>query len=135
MVVRGHIDQGLAAAAHRIDQRYSTPIEHHNPMEPSATIAAWNGDELSLYDATQWVMGARNSVADMLALEREKVHIVSNFVGGVGCKVSLASSSHMRSPQEGGKAAEGGAPDARCLRRAASSGDASMCKWADSQAG
>ena len=87
MVVRGHIDQGLAAAAHRIDQRYSTPIEHHNPMEPSATIAAWNGDKLTLYDATQWVMGARNSVADMLALEREKVHIVSNFVGGgFGCK-------------------------------------------------
>src|SRR5262245_37557255 len=86
-VVRGSVDEGLATAAFRIDQRYSTPIEHHNPMEPSATIAVWNGDELTLYDATQWVMGARNSVADMLALEREKVHIVSNFVGGgFGCK-------------------------------------------------
>jgi xanthine dehydrogenase YagR molybdenum-binding subunit len=86
-VVRGNVDAGLAAAAYRIDQNYSTPIEHHNPMEPSATIAVWNGDELTLYDATQWVMGARNSVADMLALDRESVHIVSNFVGGgFGCK-------------------------------------------------
>jgi len=87
VVVRGDVDEGLAAAAYRVDRKYRTPIEHHNPMEPSATIAVWNDDELTLYDATQWVMGARNSVADMLAHEREKVHIVSNFVGGgFGCK-------------------------------------------------
>jgi xanthine dehydrogenase YagR molybdenum-binding subunit len=86
-VVRGDVAKALASAAHRIDQNYSTPIEHHNPMEPSATVAVWEGDELTLYDATQWVMGARNSVADMLKLPRENVHIVSEFVGGgFGCK-------------------------------------------------
>ena len=86
-VVRGNIEKGLKSAVHRIDQSYSTPIEHHNPMEPSATVAVWNGDELTLYDATQWVMGARNSVADMLQVKRENVHIVSEFVGGgFGCK-------------------------------------------------
>jgi xanthine dehydrogenase YagR molybdenum-binding subunit len=85
--VRGNFERSLAEATHHVDQHYSTPIEHHNPMEPSATVAVWNGDELTLYDATQWVMGARNSVADMLQIPREKVHIVSQFVGGgFGCK-------------------------------------------------
>src|SRR5205085_10230804 len=74
-VSRGDIKKALARAAYRVDQHYSTPIEHHNPMEPSATVAVWNGDELTLYDATQWVMGARNSIADMLQKKRESVHI------------------------------------------------------------
>src|SRR5262249_49094773 len=87
-VVRGDVAKALANAAHRIDQNYSTPVEHHNPMEPSATVAVWEGDELTLYDATQWVMGARNSVADMLKMpKRRNVHIVSECVGGgFGCK-------------------------------------------------
>ncbi len=75
-VVRGDVGKALESAAHRIDQNYSTPIEHHNPMEPSATVAVWEGDELTLYDATQWVMGARNSVADMLKMARERAYRV-----------------------------------------------------------
>ena len=86
-VSRGNFEKACAGAARKIDQHYSTPIEHHNPMEPSATVAVWEGDQLTLYDATQWVMGARNSVADMLQKNRESVHIVSEFVGGgFGCK-------------------------------------------------
>jgi xanthine dehydrogenase YagR molybdenum-binding subunit len=86
-VSRGDFDKAFAEAVYRIDQHFSTPIEHHNPMEPSATVAVWNGDELTLYDATQWVMGARNSLADTFAKKRESVHIVSEFVGGgFGCK-------------------------------------------------
>ena len=86
-LTRGDFEKALAGAAYHLDQHYSTPIEHHNPMEPSATVAVWKGEELTLYDATQWVMGARNSVADMLDKKRESVHIVSEFVGGgFGCK-------------------------------------------------
>src|SRR3954464_3391413 len=77
----------MNGAAWRVDQTYTTPIEHHNPMEPSAALAVWQDNELTLYDATQWVMGARNCVADMFGLERERVTIVSQFVGGgFGCK-------------------------------------------------
>jgi len=31
-------------------------------MEPSASMAVWNGKKLTLYEATQWVAGARNVV-------------------------------------------------------------------------
>jgi xanthine dehydrogenase YagR molybdenum-binding subunit len=74
-----------AEVTHEAD--YFTPIEHHNPMEPSASIARWDGDELTLYETTQWVVGARNTVAETLGMPEEHVHIVSPFIGGgFGCK-------------------------------------------------
>ncbi|HET6145210.1 MAG TPA: molybdopterin cofactor-binding domain-containing protein, partial [Candidatus Acidoferrales bacterium] len=48
----GDVDGGLAQAEIKIDQVYTTPIEHHNPMEPHATIAQWDGNHLTLHDAT-----------------------------------------------------------------------------------
>jgi xanthine dehydrogenase YagR molybdenum-binding subunit len=84
---RGDVKGALASALHRMTQTYTTPVEHHNPMEPSASLAVWEGNKLTLYEATQWVVGARNVVADTLGMPREDVHIVSSFVGGgFGCK-------------------------------------------------
>ncbi len=84
---RGDPDGSYAAAAVKHEATYSTPLEHHNPMEPSASMAEWNGDELTLYETTQWVVGARNTVAETLGVPQEKVHIVSPFIGGgFGCK-------------------------------------------------
>lgn len=71
-----------AAAPVTLEQTYSTPVEHHNPMEPHATIATWNGDELTLYETTQGVMNMRAVVAKAFALPGEKVHVVSPYVGG-----------------------------------------------------
>jgi xanthine dehydrogenase YagR molybdenum-binding subunit len=38
---RGDLPQGLAEALVRIDETYSTSVNHHNPMETSATTAVW----------------------------------------------------------------------------------------------
>ena len=84
---RGDPDAAYNAAAVKHEATYSTPAEHHNPMEPSASMAEWNGDELTLYETTQWVIGARNTVAETLGMPPEKVHIISPFIGGgFGCK-------------------------------------------------
>src|SRR5262249_11979351 len=52
---RGDPDRALADAGVRVEQTYTIPAEHHNPMEPHATVAAWDGSKLTLYDKTQWV--------------------------------------------------------------------------------
>ncbi len=66
---------------------YNTPHESHNPMEPSATIAVFEGDRLTVYDSTQWVMGTRAIIADSLGMPRENVRVICPFVGGAfGCK-------------------------------------------------
>lgn len=84
---RGDAAKALAEADVKIEQTYTTPIEHHNPMEPSASIAVWNGDDLTIYDSTQWVIGTCKAIADALGIPDEKVRIISHYVGGgFGCK-------------------------------------------------
>ena len=91
--VRGDPQRGLAQAAARIDATYETPPETHNPLEPHATIAVWNGpDRLTVYDATQGIFGVRKKLAKAFALPPENVRVLTKFVGGgFGCKGSAWS--------------------------------------------
>jgi len=89
---RGDLVAGLDAAAARVDVVYTTPVEHHNPMEPHATIAEWDGDRLTLHDATQNVGGVRTTLARTFAIPPENVTVIDPFVGGgFGCKGSAWS--------------------------------------------
>ena len=78
----GDVDAALAAAEIVVDQRYSTPLEHNNPMEPHTTIARWDGEELTLWTSTQGVHPARQTLAPMLGIELEQLRIISPHVGG-----------------------------------------------------
>lgn len=87
---RGKPDEALSAAAVKIEQTYTTPIENHNPMELSGTVASWDGDRLTLYDATQWVYGVRSVVSTYLGIAADKLRVIDPFVGGgFGCKGSI----------------------------------------------
>ena len=80
---RGKPEDAFASAAVKLDVTYTTPIEHHNPMEPHAVIAVWEKDgALTLYHSTQSVSGSRDRVAGLLGVPKEKVHVVSRYVGG-----------------------------------------------------
>ena len=84
---RGNVQAGFAQADVKVDAQYTTPIENHNPMEPHATIAAWEGGRLTVWDASQYVIGERDSLAGVFGLTPESVRVVSHFVGGgFGCK-------------------------------------------------
>ncbi|WP_345815038.1 xanthine dehydrogenase family protein molybdopterin-binding subunit [Paraburkholderia sp. PREW-6R] len=86
---RGSFDDGMRAGMVHIDETYTTPIEHHNPMEPHATMARWDGPQLTLYDATQGVSSAAQAVAKTLGISPSDVRVISPFVGGgFGCKGS-----------------------------------------------
>lgn len=89
---RGDLQAGLLAGSARLDEVYATPCENHNPLEPHATIAAWNGDRLTLYDSTQYITGVQRTVAATLGIREHKVTVLSPFVGGgFGCKGSVWS--------------------------------------------
>jgi len=89
---RGDVAKALAGAASRIEARYTTPVEHHNPMEPHATIAEWNGDRLILHDSTQYVSGVKETIAKTLGIGPEQVTVICPYVGGgFGCKGSAWS--------------------------------------------
>jgi xanthine dehydrogenase YagR molybdenum-binding subunit len=57
---RGNVETGLAAAAHRLEQTYTTPVETHNPMEMHATTAYWEGGRLIVYESSQGVLYLRS---------------------------------------------------------------------------
>ena len=79
---RGDIEAGLRSAAHRIEAGYTTPFQHHNPMEPHATLAHWDGDKLEIEDSTQYVAGVRRTLARTFGIDPSRVHVRSAFVGG-----------------------------------------------------
>src|SRR6266446_3611827 len=79
---RGDPERALAAAAAKIDAEYLIPRQQHNPLEPHATIARWEGDRLTLWDKTQWVANVRDELAAVFGLPPENVHVISPFVGG-----------------------------------------------------
>jgi xanthine dehydrogenase YagR molybdenum-binding subunit len=89
---RGDVEAGFAKSAVIVENTYVTPIQNHNPMEPHATIAWWDGPKLNVYDATQYITGDRMSLAKTLNIPLDYVHVVDPVVGGgFGCKGSMWS--------------------------------------------
>ncbi|RYY30533.1 MAG: xanthine dehydrogenase family protein molybdopterin-binding subunit [Sphingobacteriaceae bacterium] len=79
----GKTAAALAASTQKMEHTYSTPVEHHHPMEPHATVAVWDGkDNLTLYDATQGVGLTGAIAAYFLGLKKENVRVIAPFVGG-----------------------------------------------------
>jgi xanthine dehydrogenase YagR molybdenum-binding subunit len=84
---RGDAAGALASAAVKVDELYTTPIEHHNMMEPHALVARWDGDKLTVNDSSQFVFGAQKSLATAFGIEPANVRVLSPYVGGgFGCK-------------------------------------------------
>ncbi len=79
---RGDVEQGFSNGAHRLALDYTTPLQHHNPMEPHATLASWVGERLDIEDSTQYVAGVRKTLAKTFGIAPELVHVRSSFVGG-----------------------------------------------------
>jgi len=81
-VKRGDAEMALQSAAVKTEQTYTTPVFSHNAMEPHASLAVWNGEELTVYDATQSVMGVKSLLSSMLGVQPDKVHVIAHYIGG-----------------------------------------------------
>jgi xanthine dehydrogenase YagR molybdenum-binding subunit len=79
----GPLEEALASAAVLVDERYTTPMEHNNPLEPHACIALWEeGPRVTLNDSTQNAHGVAMTLARVLGLERSDIRVISPYVGG-----------------------------------------------------
>jgi xanthine dehydrogenase YagR molybdenum-binding subunit len=84
---RGDVEAGLAAAAKRIEATYETPPQYHNPMEPHAIVADWDGDTLSVDTPSQGLAMAQGRLAGLFGIAPGNIHIRSPYLGGgFGCK-------------------------------------------------
>lgn len=81
--VHGDVETAFKTAEFKVDETYITPIEHHQPMAPHATIAAWESDDkLTLYNESQVVNGVQGAVAGVFGLKPENVRVITPHIGG-----------------------------------------------------
>jgi xanthine dehydrogenase YagR molybdenum-binding subunit len=78
----GDFDRAFSAASVQLDETYTTPMEHNNPMEPHTTVALWEAGDLTLYESTQGPHWARGTIAQVFGLNPDRVRIIAPYVGG-----------------------------------------------------
>ncbi|MDR9865251.1 aldehyde oxidoreductase molybdenum-binding subunit PaoC [Pseudomonas baetica] len=81
-VKHGDFATAFAAAPVQFDQTYTTPDQSHAMMEPHATLAAWQGDQLTLWTSNQMIAWSVSDIAETLGLPKEKVRLISPYIGG-----------------------------------------------------
>jgi len=80
--LQGDPQAALMDAAVRVDHVYSTPGLHNNAMEPHASLASWDGGDLTVHDSNQGAPTARDTLAEVLDVDPEHVRVVNRHVGG-----------------------------------------------------
>ena len=78
----GNFEQAFAAAPVTLDAHYSVPDQSHSMIEPHASIAAWDGDKVTVLTSNQMIAWGHGDLATTLNLPKEKVRIDSPFIGG-----------------------------------------------------
>ncbi|WP_420104485.1 molybdopterin cofactor-binding domain-containing protein [Bosea sp. (in: a-proteobacteria)] len=78
----GDFDSAFASAPVKVDVTYTTPDQSHAMMEPHASVARWDGDRLVVYTSNQMIHWAHAGIAGTLGLPKEKVRVVSHYIGG-----------------------------------------------------
>ncbi len=80
---RGDFAKAYASAAFTMDSAYSTPNEHHNPMEPHASTVIYQDDgSLLVHDKTQGTQNSQAFVQEIFKLDKEQVRVCAAYVGG-----------------------------------------------------
>jgi CO/xanthine dehydrogenase Mo-binding subunit/aerobic-type carbon monoxide dehydrogenase small subunit (CoxS/CutS family) len=81
-VVKGDVEQALAAAAHVAEGEFTTSCVEHAYIEPEAGFAERVGERIRIFACTQTPYMDREEVARVLGIRDTQVHIVPSAVGG-----------------------------------------------------
>jgi CO/xanthine dehydrogenase Mo-binding subunit len=79
---RGDINTGFAQADVTVEGTFRTQTALHNCMETHGSVAAWEGDSLTIWDSTQHIFGVRDVVAQALGLPKHRVRVIKQYMGG-----------------------------------------------------
>ncbi|MFD4525762.1 xanthine dehydrogenase family protein molybdopterin-binding subunit [Streptomyces sp. NPDC058470] len=79
---KGDLESELAASEVVVDAEYTTPEEHHSPLEPHAAMARWDNGRLEVVDSNQGSAFVADELAKLFSLDRDSVRVRSEHVGG-----------------------------------------------------
>ena len=92
----GDFARAFARAPVTLDATYTTPDQSHTPMEPHATMAAWDGGKLTVWTSNQMVDWARRDLAEAFGMTKDDIHVMAPYVGGgFGSKLWVRSDAIM----------------------------------------
>ena len=78
----GDADKAFDKAAFQVSADYSTPTQHHNPLELFSTTCFWSNGKLTVLEPSQFVTGLQADLAKQLGMEQKDVRVVSKLLGG-----------------------------------------------------
>jgi xanthine dehydrogenase YagR molybdenum-binding subunit len=81
-VDRGDVTAALASAEVVYDQSFTTAAVTNNPMGLFATVARWEGNRLTVHDASQDPMLERKTLATVFDLPETDVRVLVPYLGG-----------------------------------------------------
>jgi nicotinate dehydrogenase subunit B len=73
---KGSVDNGLAAAAHRLDALYNVAYIAHAPLEPRAAVAQWHDGKLTVWTGTQRPFANRDELASIFHMPESDVRVI-----------------------------------------------------------
>jgi xanthine dehydrogenase YagR molybdenum-binding subunit len=79
---KGDAAAAFASAPMKLEARYQTPTQHHNPIELFTATCVWEGPKLTIYEPTQFLWGSKARIAKQLRLDPANVRVISRYVGG-----------------------------------------------------
>jgi len=79
---KGDVAAGFAQADVVLEGRFTTGWQEHAYLQPDAGISYWEGDNLILETAGQWLHEDRRQIAAMFAMPEEKVVVRYAKIGG-----------------------------------------------------
>jgi xanthine dehydrogenase YagR molybdenum-binding subunit len=80
--LHGDFEAAFAAAPVQLDATYTTPDQAHAMMEPMASMAAWKGDQLTLWTSNQMIDWSVSDLATTLGVAKKNVRLISPYIGG-----------------------------------------------------
>lgn len=88
-IASGRIDQIAVDAAERapgvhVNATYTTAANTNNPIGLFATVAAWDGDTLTVHDTAQYPHAVRDTLAAAFGIDPAGVRVLVPFVGMPG---------------------------------------------------
>jgi CO/xanthine dehydrogenase Mo-binding subunit len=73
---KGSVDEGLAAATHKLDATYTVAYIAHAPLEPRAALAQWTDGKLTVWMGTQRPFAVRDDLADIFHVPEKNVRVI-----------------------------------------------------------
>jgi xanthine dehydrogenase YagR molybdenum-binding subunit len=80
---KGNVDEGFQKADVLVESTYVTQVQTHSALETHGLVAAWEPDgSLKVWASTQGIFTVRNELAEVFGLDKSKVLVTTEYMGG-----------------------------------------------------